>query len=274
MQDLENIRLIVPLVTPYEHNGDEQKINIKGLKKLVYRVISGGADALFVLGTTGEFYNLSDTARNRTIDIVVSETTRQNEKLGKNIVVLAGAIGETAGKTKKYIIDAEERGADVAVIAPRYNKEERLSRDKDTLDFIDYTLKDSKIPIVLYNNPNLPNSGNIGIDNIQQLSENKRIIGLKESSGYKDYLWAMMNNCPKDFKIYQGDESQISLALDKGAYGAVPSIANVDPRVCMDLIKTKDEKYQNQILELQEQVYGKNFSREDVPAGIKKRLNL
>ncbi len=48
--------IVPPLVTPLL---DNDTLDVDGLERLIEHVISGGVQALFLLGTTGEFASLS-----------------------------------------------------------------------------------------------------------------------------------------------------------------------------------------------------------------------
>lgn len=268
MQSLDNIKLIVPLVT----------LKPKRLKKLVDYVARNQVDALFILGTTGGFYNLTENERNKTIDVVVKEARKKYKEIRREILVLVGAIGETLEQTIRYVNQAEERGADIAVIEPMYGIE-----GIKPLDYIKAVLEGSNIDLMLYDNANLkqinPNArtyDNLDPSCLETFKENPRILGLKYSSGDKNYLKYILNTfSSNDFKIYQGDESEILWALENQAYGAVPSIANIDPSTCVSLLRRKDgirSRYQDDIIKLRKQVYGKDFSIEDISAGIKREL--
>src|SRR5882762_3398729 len=62
--------IVVPLATPLTETED---VDVDGLRRLVRHVIDGGVSGIFLLGSTGEFPSLSDSARARLIEVATAE---------------------------------------------------------------------------------------------------------------------------------------------------------------------------------------------------------
>ena len=58
--------IVPPLVTPLL---DNDTLDVEGLERLIEHIISGGASALFLLGTTGEFASLSYKIREELVQL-------------------------------------------------------------------------------------------------------------------------------------------------------------------------------------------------------------
>lgn len=63
--------IIPPMITPIN---DDESINEQELRRQVERLIKAGVHGLFVLGTNGEGYILSDKEKEKVLTVVIDET--------------------------------------------------------------------------------------------------------------------------------------------------------------------------------------------------------
>jgi 4-hydroxy-tetrahydrodipicolinate synthase len=101
------------LVTPFTSRGE---IDERALRGLVDFQISGGVEALFPTGTTGESVTLSAAEQRRVIEVVVDQSRKRAK-------VFAGA-GSNSTKTAIGLAQAAlSAGADgILAVGPYYNK--------------------------------------------------------------------------------------------------------------------------------------------------------
>lgn len=210
------------MITPLTREG---KVNEKALRKLVDFLIDGGVHGIFAIGTTGEFYALSDEEF-RDVLIITKEQARGR------VPVYAGANHITTRGSVKLAQIAEEVGVDaLSVLTPMF-----ISPSQDQLYTHFKTIADSTgLPILLYNN--LPKTGvTITSATAVKLAEVKNIIGIKDSSGdmtlTAEYIRLTRG---KDFHVMIGRDTLIHACLCYGGAGAVAACANVAPRICADI---------------------------------------
>lgn len=221
--------VIVPLITPLSADGG---IDEKGLAQLVEYVIEGGISAIFLLGSCGEFPALTTEEKVQ----VVKLTKRYAQG---RVPILVG-VGET--KTRRAVVLSEkvvEAGADTVVSsAPFYYH----YTQNELLSHFTTIARASKVPLLLYNIPQLV-SHMLAPETVTHLADVENIIGLKDSAGDMEVFQSYLNvkrNHP-NFGIYQGAEPLAAVSLVRGADGIVLGLANVAPKLCVELYTTARE---------------------------------
>jgi len=214
--------VIPPVITPLTNEG---KINEKALRKLVNHLIANGVHGLFPIGTTGEFYGLSDEEYRAILEITMDETKGR-------VPVYAGASHITTRGAIKLAQIAEEVGVDaLSVLTPMF-----ISPNQNQLYKHFETIANStKLPIILYNNK--PKTGvDITPETVARLSNIKNIVGVKDSTGdmtnTEEYIRLTRGT---DFNVLIGRDTLIYAALCYGATGAIAACANVAPRIAADI---------------------------------------
>lgn len=217
-------RGIIPaMVTPLN---EDESVNYDALRKHVDFLIENGVHAIFVIGTTGEFYALSHDEKKRIIQTAIEATD-------KRVPVYAG----TGGITTKEVIEltqmAEKEGVDaVSILTPMF-----ISPSQDDL-YRHYkrVAESTSLPIVLYNN--VPRTGvNIAVKTVERLSQIDNIIGIKDSSGNFDltseYIRVTRDN--PYFHVIQGRDTHILAGLMYGATAAIAATSNVAPKLVVSI---------------------------------------
>ena len=123
--DIKDFKGVVPTVlTPFDKN---EEIDEKGIRQLVSYLIEKGVNGLYLTGSTGEGFTMSNEERKKVVEIVMDEN-----KGRVPVVVHVGAIGT------KLSIDlakhAEEVGADgISSVPPfywKFNENQIVNDDK------------------------------------------------------------------------------------------------------------------------------------------------
>ncbi len=210
------------MITPLTKKG---KVNEKALRKLVEYLIKGGVHGIFAIGTTGEFYALSDEEYRDILAIT-------KDQVKGRVPVYAGANHITTRGSVKLAGIAEDVGIDaLSVLTPMF-----ISPNQDQLYTHFKTVADStKLPIILYNN--LPKTGvTITTGTAVKLASIKNIVGIKDSTGdmtlTAEYIRLTRD---KNFHVMIGRDTLIHACLCYGGAGAVAACANVAPRICADI---------------------------------------
>lgn len=226
---IEDLRgILVPVVTPLNK---QENVDEESLRRLIRYVMKGGVHGVFILGSCGEFVALNEKQK-----LLIAETA-VDEVNGK-IPVLAGTGDTSSRRVIKNTKAMEKTGVDAVVICPPYyypNTPEELVYHYTSI------ANSVNLPIILYNIPQMTKSV-ITSEVVEKLSEHPNIWGIKESSGdFINFLKFLYMRNSKFFKVFQGEESLISVSILCGADGGVLSIANLAPSLVVETYRYAQE---------------------------------
>lgn len=213
--------VIVPIVTPLTEKGE---LDEPALRRLVDFEIDGGVDGVFVLGSTGEGPSIPRNFRTRVVHLAI-ESARSRAKVYAGI--LENSVVDGIAAAREYL-----RLGVSGIVAPLSNYF-TLSPDEQ---FLYYAGLAERIQgsILLYE---IPQAVHMSIDLrvIEHLRAFDNVVGIKDSSGDRDRLRALLDSYRDDpnFSVLVGDYSLYSYGLRHGADGIVPSVANLDPGLCV-----------------------------------------
>src|SRR5437762_188512 len=201
--------IIPPAVTPMQSNED---VDLPRLRETLDRLLAAGVHALFVLGTTGEFYALDETEKQAVVAEAVAFAN-------KRVPVIAGTGAETTREAVRLTKMAEREGADaVAVITPYF-----ISPSQQELaDHFRRVAESTRLPVMLYSNPAMTAGVKPDVGTVARLAEVPNIVGMKDSSGDLTTLIEFIRAVPPGFGVFQGRATLIESALHYAAAGAVP----------------------------------------------------
>ncbi|HVJ41027.1 MAG TPA: dihydrodipicolinate synthase family protein [Dongiaceae bacterium] len=161
--------ILPALVTPFDAAGE---INFKTLERFVDWQLEQGVHGLVPMGSTGEYYAMSDQERWDVLRCV-------KETAGKRGLLVAGTNAGSTRDVIRHTEMAKKLGYDTVLLPPPYYslpaQEELLAHYQAVLDAVD-------VEIVLYNFP-LRAGVEVGFEVMDALADNPRVIGIKESSG-------------------------------------------------------------------------------------------
>ncbi|MDU8648245.1 4-hydroxy-tetrahydrodipicolinate synthase [Pseudomonas syringae group sp. 26L6] len=215
-------RGIIPaLVTPFTA---DQQLDEQALRNLIENLLNAGVHGLFVLGTNGEFFTLSESEKLKIARITVEAAAGRVP-----VVVGTGAFAthEVIEMNKKMI----DVGADaLSIITPYFNAISQSELIKHYTAVADA----SELPLMMYNIP-AKTGMSIGIGAVATLSQHPQIKGIKDSAGNFDALVQMMQYRSDDFAVFAGTDSLIYWNLLAGGDGAIAATANAVPEVVMSI---------------------------------------
>jgi 4-hydroxy-tetrahydrodipicolinate synthase len=208
------------LVTPFKRDGS---IDDDCFRKLVERQIKGGVKLLVPCGTTGESVTMSEDERLHVIKITVEVAKRH-----KGAKVIAGTGSNNTAATIEFTRRTREAGADAAlIVAPYYNKP---TQEGMFAHFSEIAKSVKGFPIMLYNVPTRTSS-NISAETTLKLAEKfDNIVATKEASGNYSQVMHIINERPKNFKVFSGDDASTLPLIALGADGLVSVCANEIPK--------------------------------------------
>lgn len=209
--------IIVPVLTPMKENGD---IYPQALKGEIDRLIEAGVQGIFVFGTNGEGYILSEGEKEEILAAAVEYTNGR-------VPVYAGTGAVSTRDTIRLSRRAAELGADaLSVITPWF----AAASQQELYDHYRALAEEAGLPIILYNIP--ARTGNrLEPATVEKLSELPEIVGVKDSSGNFDNILQYIERTRyrQDFAVLAGNDSLILWTLMAGGRGGVAGCANVFP---------------------------------------------
>jgi 4-hydroxy-tetrahydrodipicolinate synthase len=201
--------VVPPVCTPLDADGE---VDVASLESHILFLLGAGVHGLFMLGSSSEVAYLTDSQRDRVVEVAV----------------LTGAIDMTTNRVVDHALRAKQRGADAIVLtAPFFARSAHPSevklhfrkvRERVGLPLVAYDL-----PISVHNKLDLPIVAELAADGV--------IEGVKDSSNDIHGFRAVVTGTRQfeRFSVFTGSELVVDCALFLGAEGAVPGLGNVDP---------------------------------------------
>ena len=203
------------IVTPFREGGS--RVDEEMLRWLVDFQISEGIHGIIALASNGEFLSLSDEERHDVSRIVV-------EQAAGRVPVVVGTAAESTDDVIRYTRDAEQVGADAAmVLTPYYcwiDEEEIFHHYQRIAEAV-------SLPIMLYNHP-----ASTVLDMqpplVARLAEIDNIAYIKESTTDTRRVYRINELCRGKITVFAGYLGYESFMV--GAEGWVSVCANIMPR--------------------------------------------
>ena len=234
----------VALVTPFN---DKNEINYFELQRLIEFQIASGTKAIIILGTTGESATITQEERSKIIRFCVAQ-------INHRIPLIVGTGSNSTETAIKQSKEAEKLGADgLLIVTPYYNK-----TNQDGI-FIHYKsiAKSTKLPIIIYNVPSRTGI-NILPETIVKLSKIKNIVGLKDAGGNISQSIKYLQQLPKDFALYSGDDLITYPLMCMGYHGVISVTANAHPDLVNSMCESLLFKNYENALRLHRLLYEMN----------------
>ncbi|WP_108124815.1 4-hydroxy-tetrahydrodipicolinate synthase [Saccharospirillum mangrovi] len=212
---------IVALVTPMQADGS---VSWEHLEQLIEFHIDNGTAAIVAVGTTGESSTLDMKEHEEVIRFTV-------DKCAGRIPVIAGTGGNSTREAMHLTRVAQAAGVDACLlVTPYYNKptQEGLYQHYRTI------AENVDVPQILYNVPGRT-ACDMQPETTLRLAEIRNIIGIKEATGNLDRARFLIENAPKDFAIYSGDDVTAMELMLLGGHGDISVTANVSPKAMSSL---------------------------------------
>lgn len=229
------------MVTPFTVNG---RIDTEAVHRIIEHLIAGGADGIFVLGTTGEAASISLDEKIKMVEAAASW-------LKSRALLYAGISSSCFDESITMARNFKDLGVNILVAhVPYYyplNEDEIFSYFKKLAD-------SAAGPLMLYNIPQTTGIS-LSLDIVEKLSCHENIVGLKDSENTPGRLEAAIGRFSgrRDFSYAAGCAALSAKALSLGASGIVPSAANLQPRLYKELYENAVNGNASSAQELQKQ---------------------
>lgn len=214
--------VFVVQITPFNKDGS---LDLEGMRANTHWLVermSGKDFALVPLGSTGEFYAMSDDECKAVIKMVV-------EEVNGRLPVIAGTARAGTQETIKMCQYAQSVGADgVQVVLPYYH----IPEEEGMYQHYRQVAESVNIGVMLYNNPGVSSSW-VKPALMAKLSKIPNFIAVKESTpSILSYYRMQKTVDPKDTAILCGPgEQMFSFEAVYGCTGFVTYVANFAPEL-------------------------------------------
>ncbi len=234
--------IIPPIVTPFNPDGS---INEKLAAKEMKISIDAGVHGLSVAGSTGEGPTLGDEELKDLIAIA-------KDCLGPDQPLVCGVMRASTRDAVRAGLAARGAGADAIMVTPTaYNV---LVPDEEGMyDFYATISKEVGLPIIIYN---VIPQNTISPSLMKRLLEaTDHVMGIKQSVGGIQALYAMLMTCGEKGKMYAATDDMLYSCFELGAAGAISAILSVFPEDCVQMWNCAKKGDAQKGLQIQHSLY-------------------
>lgn len=215
--------IVPPILTPFSPDG---RVDLLSLAKLTRWLVGQGVHGLWACGTTGEFASLDAEEREDVIGTCV-------ETVAERIPVVANISDCSTRLTIAHGKRAISVGADAVAVTPPYyylnTQDELLAHFRAVREAVD-------APLFVYNIPQTVKT-KVEAATVLTLVEEGTVVGMKDSQNDLDYDRTLLVSAAERGlrpRVLLGTRALIDAGVQMGAHGAIPGIANVAPRACVE----------------------------------------
>ena len=208
------------LITPFK-NGE---VDYEAFAALVDRQVEAGIDFLVPLGTTGETPCLEDEERIRILQIAKEHS--------KGVPVVVGGGTNSLQHTIRSMKMLEPYGVDAfLIVVPYYNK----PTQEGQYQYFKAVAESTGKPIVLYNVPGRTGA-NMTAETALRLAEVPNIVAIKEASGNREQIEAILAGAPEGFQVLSGNDDDTLWMMQQGGAGIISVASNVAPALMAEFV--------------------------------------
>ena len=237
--DPNYINGVIPaMITSF--NKDES-INKEGIRKTVNYLISAKVDGLYITGSTGETFLMSQEEKKQAIEIIVEEVNGRVP-----VIAHIGSIGtKITTELGQY---AEKIGVDaLSALPPFYYG---FSND-EIFNYYQDISNSTNLPITVYN---ISHAHLMDLDMLKRLASIKNVQGVKYTAPTHFNFSKIKKEIGNSFKIYSGMDEMSLSGLISGADGIIGSFYNLMPELFVDIYAKIKEENINEAKKIQEKI--------------------
>lgn len=202
---------VFPAVTTQFHQ--DESLNLDATAQHIETLIASGVEGIIMLGSLGENVALEPDEKRLVVKTAI-------EVSNGRVPVLSSISECSTAAASRYARDMENLGADGLMVLPAMVYK---SDPRETMTHFRTVARSSSLPIIVYNNP-LAYGVDITPEMFEQLSDEKTLVAIKESSGNVRRITDILNLVGSRYTIFTGVDD---LALESIFLGAEGWIAGV-----------------------------------------------
>lgn len=216
MAELHLKGLGVALVTPFKK---DKSVDFDALDGMVEYVITGQADYIVVLGTTGETPTLFPEEKAEIRSAII-------KKNAGRVPLVLGVGGNNTQAVVNELKELDLSGfSAILSVVPFYNKPSQEGLYQHYKSIADA----SPLPVILYNVPGRTGVNMAASTTLALARDCENIIGVKEASGNFAQIEEIIKNKPERFEVISGDDAITYPLMTLGAVGVISVIGNAFP---------------------------------------------
>lgn len=220
-------RFITPVVTAFHKN---YALDLQANRRIWDFVIDGGVNGIILMGSTGEFFAMPMEMRKELI-------LAASEHINHRVPLIVGSGCMRLSETIELSNYAAEHGADGVIIVPPYYFS---LPEKSVEEYFDAIAKEVHTKIYLYNFPERTGYDITPEVMLRLRRVHRHIAGCKDTvtnfAHTRRLIQAILPEFP-DFEIYSGYDEYFSHNVLSGGRGVIGGLSNVDPTVCVGLVR-------------------------------------
>lgn len=206
--------ILTAMITPFNKNG----VNLDELGKMIEYQIDGGADALVILGTTGEPATMTEDEKEEVIKYSV-------KRAAGRVKIIVGTGSNDTAKAVAASVRAERLGADgVLAVTPYYNK----CTQKGLYAYYEAICGAVSIPVIAYNVPSRT-AVNLLPETAEKIALLPNMAGIKEASGNMAQVCETMRRIRGKMDLFSGEDFLNLPMLAIGGAGLISVTSNIAP---------------------------------------------
>lgn len=214
--------IFTPLVTPLD---DHETPDLDSLSRLVEFQLAGGIHGIWALGTSAEFASFSERERALMTETIVRQ-------VADRVPVIVNISDASTRLAIRHGNHAVRLGASAVAATPPYyyphSQDEVLSHYRQLHEAID-------LPLFLYNIPQTVRV-RLELSTVKRLIAEGVVAGIKDSQNDLEWFRQLALYAEREqpsFALFAGTRHLIDAAILAGGHGAIPSIANAFPDLCV-----------------------------------------
>jgi 4-hydroxy-tetrahydrodipicolinate synthase len=214
--------IFTPLISPIREDG---RPDMPSLRRLVEMQVEAGVNGFWALGTSSEFAAFTAGERAAMAEVIVAGSGGRPVIANVSDASTRLAIGHARAAAAAGV-------AAVAATPPYYYPH---TQDEILSHF--HALREAvSVPLFVYNIPQTVRV-RVELPTLFSLMGEGTVAGMKDSQNDLEYMRQValrVRDTGADFALFAGTRYLIDAAVLVGANGAIPSIANAFPRLCVE----------------------------------------
>jgi 4-hydroxy-tetrahydrodipicolinate synthase len=215
--------IFTPLITPIS---PDESPDPGSMARLVQFQIGSGVQGLWSMGTTSEFASFDESERAAMVEATVDAAAGR-------VPVIANVSDASTRMAIRHGRHARGLGVDAIAATPPYyyphTQDELLAHYRAIRDAVD-------LPLLIYNIPQTVRV-RVELGTATALAAEGTAVGIKDSQNDLEWfrqLALFTSRSAPGFALFAGTRHLIDSAVVAGATGAIPSIANAFPELCLE----------------------------------------
>ena len=233
--------IIPPVPTIFDETG---RFDEAGMARLIDHLARAEVDALFFVGSAGEFSQMTGEQRRQVASFSVRHLAGRKK-------ALVGVGSSSTDEAIRLGLHAQECGADgVVAVNPYY----AILGEQNIHDHYLRLARALDVPLVLYNFPALTGQDLSPPLVLRLATECEGIVGIKDTVDTVRHtrdLLRIIKPARPDFAVLAGFDEYLLETLIMGGDGGFPSSANFAPQLACGLLRAFRERDGRRLVELQ-----------------------